>query len=107
METYFESVLKASWVEFVESCPIRISYQLLDLRENVSLHIKVNIRLLSINDFSKILEAHLVCIFEFTVIFGFVLDGIVCQMNEGIADVIEVVLSRARSDVAILVAVSF
>ena len=61
----------------MESCPVRIGYQLLDLWENVSLHIEVQIRLLSVNNLSEVLEAHLVCIFKFTVIFRFVLDGIV------------------------------
>ena len=107
MLTYFESVLETCWVEFVESCPVRISYQLLDLWENVSLHIKVQIRLLRINNLGEILEAHLVCVFEFAVILRFVLDGIVRQMNESVANIIEIVLARARPNVSVLIAVAF
>ena len=105
--TYFESILKASWVEFVESCPICIGYQLLDLWENISLQIKVKIRLLSIDDFCEVLEAHLVCIFEFSIVFGLVLDGVISQVNESIANVVKVVLSGARPNIAILITVPF
>ena len=99
--------MKASWVEFVESCPIRIGYQLLDLWENISLQIKVEIRLLGVDDLREVLETHFVCIFEFSVIFRLVLDGVVSQMDESITNIVEVVLSGASSNIAILITVPF
>ena len=107
MKTYFESVLKTSWIKFVESCSICVGYELLDLWENVTLQIKVKIRLLSIDDLREVLEAHLVRIFEFSIVFRLVLDGIVGQMDEGITDVIEIILSGACSNITILITVAF
>lgn len=91
----------------MECRPEGVSYDFLNLGENISQEIKVEVGLLSADDFVEVLEAQFVCIFKFTVVFRFVLDGVVGQVDEGVTDVVEVVLTRTRPNVAILVAVAF
>ena len=65
MQTYFERVLQTLRVDLGERSPKSVSNEFLNLRENISLHIKVEIWLLIIYDLGKVLEAHFVCIFKF------------------------------------------
>ena len=68
MKTYFKAVLQTCRIDLVEGRSESVSYQFLNLWEDVSLHIEVDIRLLSTNDFAEVLEAHLVCVLEFPVV---------------------------------------
>ena len=85
----------------------RVRYEFLYLRENVSLHVEVQVWLLGVYDFCEVLETHLVRVFKLTVVLRFVLDGVIGQMDESVAHVVEVVFARTRPHVPILVAVPF
>ena len=99
--------MESALVDFMERRSECVCYKLLDLWENVSLHIEVQVWLLSVYDFCKVLEAHLICVFVLTVVLRLVLDGIVCQMHQRVAHVVEVVLTGAGPHVAVLIAVAF
>ena len=69
--------------------------------------VKVKIRLLGTNNFGEILPTELVSILKFTVIVSFLLNRIICQMDKLIGNIVEGVLTTARSNVAILIAIAF
>ena len=69
--------------------------------------VKVKIGLLGTNNFGEILPAELVSILKFTVIVSFLLNRIICQMDKLIGNIVEGVLTTARSNVAILIAIAF
>ena len=68
VRTYFKAVLQTRGVDLMESRSEGVSDQFLNLREDVSLHVEVDIRLLGANDFAEVLEAHLVGVFKFAVV---------------------------------------
>ena len=104
--TYLKAVLKALWVDLGECSSVRISYQLLYLREDVPVEVKIEVGLLRADDPLEVLEAHLVAILEFAVLVGLLLDGVVRQVGERVRDVVQVILSAASPNVAFLVAVA-
>ena len=78
MMAYLETVLDSLWVNFLDRCSEGVSDELLNLREYVTLEVKVQFRVLCTNDFREILEAHFVTVFELTVVFGLLLYRVVC-----------------------------
>ena len=104
--TYFEGVLEALWVDLGEGGLESVSDQLLDLREDVTMEVKVEFGLLGADDLREVLPAELVAVLELAVVVRLLLDSVVCQVDELVCHVIEGVLSAARSNVPILVAVA-
>lgn len=99
--------MKTLRINLGEGCLVRVCNELLNLREDVSVEIEVELGLLRTDHLCEVLEAQLVSILKLSVVVRFLLNSIVCQMHKLVANVVERVLSAACSDVAILVAVAF
>ena len=84
-----------------------VSDELLNLWEDVTVEVEVNVRLRGADHFREVLEAHLVAILEFSIVLGLLLDSVVGQVDEHVRHVVEGVLATAGPYVAILVAVAF
>jgi len=91
----------------MEGCLICVCNQFLDLREDISVEVKVKIGLLRTDYFRKVLPAKLVTIFKFSIVVSLLLDSIVRQMDKLITDIIKRVFSATSSDVSFLVAIAF
>lgn len=105
--TYLKSILKTGRVNLCDWTSKCIRYKLFNLRHNISVHIKINVRLLLLDYFRKIRKCHFVSILELTIIICMYLDCIVSQMNKFIWNVIVVEFFAWCPYVAILVKVTF
>ena len=56
--------------------------------------------------FLKILETHLVVVFELPEVISLLLDGIICEVDELVAQVLKIKLPTARSNVTVLIIVA-
>ena len=79
--TYLESVLQTLWVNLGECCLVSVSNQLLNLWEDVSMEVKVQIGLLLSYHLRKVLPTQLIAVFKFSILIRLLLDGIVRQMH--------------------------
>lgn len=95
------------WVYFREGCFESVCDQLLNLREDISVEVKVDFGLLRTDNLCKVLPTELVSILKLAVVVSFLLDRIVCQMNELVGHIVKSVLPATRSDIAVLVAIAF
>ena len=66
-----------------------VSYELLNLREDVPVEVEVDVRLVGADHFGEVLEAHLVSILEFAIVFCLLLDSVVGQVDKHVSHVIE------------------
>ena len=103
--TYLEGVLEALRVNPGEGGLESVSDQFLDLRENVTMEVKVEFGLLSADNLREVLPAELVAVLKLAIVIGLLLDRIVRQVDKLIGDVVQAVLATARSNVPVLVAV--
>ena len=62
--------------------------------------------MLLVDHFRKVLQAQLISVLELAKLVSLLLNCIVCQMNERVSDVVECVLTTARPDVPVLIAVA-
>lgn len=99
--------MKTLRVYFMEGCFVCVCDQFLDLREDISVKVKVKLGLLRTNYFRKVLPAKLVTIFKLSIVVSLLLDSIIRQMDKLIADIVERVFSATSSYVAFLVAIAF
>ena len=88
-KSYLKTVLQSLWVNLVERSFKSVSYELLNLREDVPVEVEVDVRLLGAYNFGEVLEAHLVAILEFAIVFCFLLDSVVGQMDKHVSHVVE------------------
>ena len=104
--TYLEGVLEALRVDPGEGGLESVSDQFLDLRENVTMEVKVEFGLLSADNLREVLPAELITVLELAVVVRLLLYGVVGQVDELVCHVIKGVLTAARPNVPILVAVA-
>jgi len=79
----------------------------LDLGEDVSVEIKIELGLLRADDFCEVLPAQFVTVLKFAIVVSFLLDCIVRQVDQLVSHIVECVLPATCADIAILIAIAF
>ena len=106
VSTYLEGVVETLRVYLMKGRLVGVRDQFLDLGENVSVEVKVELGLLHGDHFCEVLPAELVAIFKLAVVVSLLLNRIISQMHSNICHIVERVLAATRSDVPILIAVA-
>ena len=106
MRTYLESVLESLRIYFGDDRPKAVCDKLLNLRQNVSHHVKVVICHLLVDNLAKILQADLVSALKLAVVICSLLNRIICQMRESVVQVFERELLTRRPDIPILIEIA-
>ena len=81
VQTYLEGVMQTMRINLSEGCLIGICNEFLHLGENIAMEVKVELWLLSTDDFREVLPAQLVTIFELSIVLSLLLDSIVRQVD--------------------------
>ena len=70
------------WVDLCKCSLESVGDQFLDLRENVSMEVKVELRLLGADNLREVLQAELVAILKLAVVVRLLLYGVIGQVDE-------------------------
>ena len=89
VSTYLEGVVETLRVYLMKGRLVGVRDQFLDLGENVSVEVKVELGLLHGDHFCEVLPAELVSIFKFTVVIRFLLNSVVSQMHGYIRHIVK------------------
>ena len=104
---YLKGVLKSLRIYLGDRCLVGVRYKFLNLREYISMEVKVKFGLLRANNLCEILPAHLITILKFSIFVCFLLNSVVRKMNELVGNIIQWELSTTSADVTVLVAITF
>lgn len=83
-----------------------ISSYLFELRTDVFQQPIVRVFMIGVKIFLKVLVAQFVSIFILAILFGVDLNGVICQVNEIIGGVFQMILVTAGSDIPLTVPVT-
>lgn len=107
LETYFKSVDPLVGVHLAPNCFHTVRGQLFKLRKNVSFKENALFCVILVQVVLKVSVGELVSSFVLTVVFCLLLDGVVCQMDQFVGQVVDCELPGWRSEITLVVEIAF